>query len=38
MRISDTHSGGYEEFYLMGYNGFKSIDVSEKHVSSIFRV
>jgi hypothetical protein len=41
-RISGSQSGVYEEFYPPGYNPcvvrWKSVDVSEEHISSIFRI
>jgi hypothetical protein len=39
--IWGSHSGGYEENYIVGYNAVQSIekstDVSEEHIASIFR-
>jgi hypothetical protein len=34
-RIRGSHSGGYEEIYLLGY---KSTESSEEHIFSIFRI
>jgi hypothetical protein len=36
-KSSSSHSSDYEEFYLLGYNSVYC-DVSEEHVTSIFRV
>jgi hypothetical protein len=36
--IRGSHSGGYEDFYLLGYIVVRSIDVTEEHVTSNFRV
>jgi hypothetical protein len=40
--VSNSHGSGYAEFYLLGYNvrvaHWKSTDVSQEHVASIFRV
>jgi hypothetical protein len=40
-RISVSRSSGYEKFYLLGHNTMYDslfVDVSEEHVSSIFRL
>jgi hypothetical protein len=41
--ISASHSGDYEDLYLLGHNKHyavrrKSTDVSDEHIASIFRV
>jgi hypothetical protein len=37
-RILGSHRGCYVEYYLMGCNDVWSVDVSENHIASIFRI
>jgi hypothetical protein len=38
-RFGGSHSGGYEEYYLLGYDCVvRYKNISEEHVAPIFRV